>query len=212
MTVPVSRGPLVVFDLGGVLVRICDDLAHGCRVAGVSPRGKPVARDPVRLRSITDAHQRGELAHHAFLEAVSGCLGGALDAAEMGRVHDAWILGEYEGVPELLDGLRHGGAVTACLSNTNASHWVQLRRMPFFGRLDHRHASHELGLVKPDPRIFHEFERRTGRSGSDIVYFDDLHENVLAATAAGWRAHRIDPQVQTVPQIRGVLQARGIAA
>jgi FMN phosphatase YigB (HAD superfamily) len=204
--------PLVAFDLGGVLVRICGDMAHGCRVAGVTPRAEPVPVDPGRMRELTDAHQRGELDHADFLRGVSQCLGGSLDVDEVGRVHDAWILGEYEGVSDLLQGLRARGAATACLSNTNASHWVQLHRMAFFGGLDHRHASHELGLVKPDPRIFQAFERRIGRSGADIVYFDDLEENVQAAAHAGWQAHRVDPRIQTVPQIRAVLRAQGILA
>lgn len=212
MTDSKARGPLVAFDLGGVLVRICSDLSHGCRMAGVVPRGVPTPNDPAEVRALTDAHQRGELAHRDFLAGMSRCIGGALDADEFARVHDAWILGEYEGVASLLDGLRNRGAATACLSNTNASHWVQLHRMPFFAALDHRHASHELGLVKPDPRIYLEFERRVGRSGSDIVYFDDLPENVEAAASAGWRAHRVDPTRETVPQIRQALRRQGVHA
>lgn len=212
MSATSGAGPLVAFDLGGVLVRICSDMAHGCRVAGVTPRAELVPVDPGRMRELTDAHQRGELDHADFLQGVSRCLGGTLDPGEVGRVHDAWILGEYEGVPDLLRSLKARGATTACLSNTNASHWVQLRRMPFFASLDHRHASHELGLVKPDPRIFQAFEHRIGRSGADIVYFDDLADNVRAAVDAGWQAHRVDPHAQTVPQIHAVLRARGILA
>lgn len=212
MSVAADRGPLVAFDLGGVLVRICADWAQGCRAAGVAPRGEPSIRDPDRVRSLVAAHQRGELEHSAFLEGMSRCLGGTLDPIEVGRVHDAWILGAYDGVGAFLAQLRVAGLCTACLSNTNASHWRRLHGMDFFAGLDHRHASHELGLEKPDPRIYREFERRTGWSGADIIYFDDLQENVDAAVRAGWRAHRIDPAIETVPQIRGHLGDWGIRA
>lgn len=212
MSGSVAGDVLVAFDLGGVLVRLCTDLAHACRVAGVRPRGEPVVRDPAALRSLTGAHQRGELPHQAFLEGMSRCLGGVLDASEVGRLHDAWILGEYEGVGELLDELRSTGTVTACLSNTNAAHWAMRDRMGCLRRLDHPLASHELGMEKPDPRIYRALELRTGREGSRIVYFDDLQENVDGAAKVGWLAHRIDPSVETVPQIRAVLRSRGVLA
>jgi len=212
VSVPAARGPLIAFDLGGVLVRICADWVQGCHAAGVRPRGEPAIRDQAQVRSLVAAHQRGELEHAAFLEGMSRCLGGSLDPVEVGRVHDAWILGEYQGVSACLRQLRSVGLVTACLSNTNAVHWRQLHGMDFFAGLDHRHASHELGLEKPDPRIYRAFEQRTGWSGQDIIYFDDLHENVEAAIRAGWRAHRIEPASETVPQIRSHLYAWGIRA
>jgi FMN phosphatase YigB (HAD superfamily) len=68
--------------------------------------------------------------------------------------------------------------------------------------LQHRHASHLLGFAKPDIRIYRAFESATGHSGADILFFDDLKDNVRAARSAGWRAERIDPDNETVPQLR----------
>ena len=203
---------LVAFDLGGVLVRICKDWHEGCAVAGVAPRGIPQPQDPARLRELVSVHQRGSMDHADFCSAVSTCLGSALSAEQVAAVHDAWILGEYPGVTELLRELGRHGHRTACLSNTNAPHWRTLERMPFFAALGHTHASHLMGLGKPDPAIFRAFEIAVGASGDRIAYFDDLGENCRAAESAGWLVRQIDPTRDTVPQIRQALQSWGLLA
>lgn len=206
-----SRPALVAFDLGGVLVRICRDWAEGCRAAGLQPTADP-PMDGARLRELVSRHQRGEMEHPDFCESLARCAGPSLDAAAVAAVHHAWILGEYDGVTPLLDRLRQAGHATACLSNTNGPHWERLRAMPFFQRLQHRHASHLMGLEKPDPRIFRAFEAAVGVAGPAIAYFDDLPDNCAAARAAGWRVHQVDPRRETVPQIRDALQVWGLSA
>lgn len=203
-------GHLVVFDLGGVLVRICRDWHEGCAVAGVKPRRVLESSDSARMRELVSGHQRGRIAHEVFCAGMSECLGGSLDAGEIAAVHDAWILGEYDGVSDLLAHLVAAGHGTGCLSNTNAPHWGALERMRFFGHLHHAHASHLLGMEKPDPEIFRAFERATGFAGRRIAYFDDLPENCRAAEASGWRVRQVDPGRETVPQIRESLRSWGL--
>ena len=203
-----TRGDaLVAFDLGGVLVRICQSWHEGCDAAGLPRTPDPGASDPARVRELVSLHQRGELPHATFCEGLSRCVGSALPPHHVAAVHDAWILGEYAGVTGMLADLQRAGLRTACLSNTNAVHWRQMEPMPFFARLDHPHASHLMRLVKPDARIFTAFERAVGRVGEQIAYFDDLPENCAAARDAGWRVRQIDPLRETVPQIQEALRA-----
>lgn len=205
-------GALVAFDLGGVLVRICRSWHEGCDAAGRPRTADPVATDRSAFMRLVSRHQRGELEHDDFLDAVGALAGGGLDRAHAAAVHDAWILGEYDGVPGLLQEIAGAGHETACLSNTNAPHWTTLERMPFFGHLRHRHASHLMRLEKPDPRIFEAFERAVGRRGAEIAYFDDLADNCAAARAAGWRVRQVDPLQETVPQMRAALAGWGLLA
>ena len=205
-------GALVAFDLGGVLVRICRSWHEGCDAAALPRTPDPLAADRAAFQRLVSSHQRAELEHDAFLDAIVTLAGEGLDRAHAAAVHDAWILGEYDGVPDLLRQIASAGHDTACLSNTNAPHWATLERMPFFGHLRHRHASHLMRLEKPDPRIFEAFERAVGRRGAAIAYFDDLPENCAAARAAGWRVQQIDPTRETVPQIRAALAAWGLLA
>ncbi|MDF1566169.1 MAG: HAD-IA family hydrolase [Deltaproteobacteria bacterium] len=202
---------LICFDLGGVLLRICRSWAEGCEAAGVEPREhriEPLEQE--RFGELVDRFQRDELGVEAFHGALSELLGGVWSPPEVARIDRAWIRGPYLGTRELVEALRGAGHTTACLSNTSRSHWERLLADPAVAALDHQHASHLLGLVKPDPRIYEAFEADVGLPGEEIVFFDDLPANVDAALARGWDAVRIDHRHETVPQMRAALHERGL--
>ena len=134
-------------------------------------------------------------------------------------MHEAWIIEEYPGVSELIDHLHAAGISTGVLSNTNASHWAQMQptpgpmggivppKFPTPAMPMHKHASHLLGLAKPDAAIYYEFVRRTGFAPGAIVFFDDLPDNVEAARKAGWNAHVVDHAGDTAAEMRSLLHA-----
>ena len=74
----------------------------------------------------------------------------------------------------------------------------------------HAHASHLLGVAKPDPRIFTAFGNATGFPPSSILFFDDRKENVLGAGRAGWHARQIDHAGDTASQLLRHLGSFGI--
>ena len=205
-----ARDRVVCFDLGGVIVRICRTFEEGLAAAGVPARHEgPDWLDAAAFRAAEAAYQTGELDDAAYYAAASAATGRRYDISEIRRVHHHWIRGPYPGVRELLVELAASGMVTAALSNTNAAHWRQLEVCDAFRAIRHRHASHLIGLAKPDPAIFAWFERALGVPGECILYFDDLEPNVAAAAARGWSAHRIDHRGDTAAQIRQVLAASG---
>lgn len=207
-----SRPPLVVFDLGGVVVRICRSWGEGCRAAGVAHRAEADARlSGPAVRTLVDLHQRGRLACGSFFREVAAA-SGTHSPGEVERVHRAWILGDYPGVADAIDRIHGAGLATACLSNTNATHWEQLRASPAFMRIGVRHASHVLGLAKPDAAIYRAFERQAGVPAASLVLFDDLPENVAAARACGWTAFGIDHAGDTAGQVIGALRSMGVDA
>lgn len=204
---------VVCFDLGGVVIRICRSFREGCKAAGVSaPADLDGSIDRHALAELVNRHQAGTLENAAFHDEMSELLGRRLSPDELRRVHDAWILGEYDGVDEVIESIHSAGLETACLSNTNDAHWRSMHGLRTFDSIQHRHASHLLGVCKPDPEIFRAFEARTGFEADSIVYFDDLIENVMAAGAAGWRAELIDPERPTAPQIRKALARHGVVS
>jgi glucose-1-phosphatase len=129
---------------------------------------------------------------------------------------------------------------TALLSNTNPHHWsrrheagsghasrgdgssvdalavhaerAQARRphFPTAGTLRHQHASHLLGVAKPDARIYEEFARRVGRRPEEILFFDDLPDNIATARSLGWDAVQVDHTGDTAAQISAELARRSI--
>jgi FMN phosphatase YigB (HAD superfamily) len=81
---------------------------------------------------------------------------------------------------------------------------------PSLHRVRHRFASHLLGARKPDRAVFERVEAATGRAGRDVLFFDDLEENVAAARAAGWRAALVDPLGDPAALALEVLSREGV--
>jgi epoxide hydrolase-like predicted phosphatase len=208
----VSAPRIAVFDLGGVVVRICRTWEEGCRAAGIAPRAlRAPAEAAPEIDALVRAHQRGEHAAGHHYERLAAIVGGH-SADEVGRIHASWILGDYPGMAAAIDRIHAAGADTACLSNTNAAHWEQLAGSEAFRRIRRPFASHLMGLVKPDAAIYRAFERAAGAVPGDIVFFDDLAENVDAARACGWDAVLVDHGGDTAAQVLAALRARGVPA
>jgi HAD superfamily hydrolase (TIGR01509 family) len=75
------------------------------------------------------------------------------------------------------------------ISNTNKLHFDFLRdRFPFFGFFKGFVLSHEVGAMKPDPRIFREALARAGSKASESLFVDDQLVNVEAARELGIEA------------------------
>jgi FMN phosphatase YigB (HAD superfamily) len=207
----VNDAPLVCFDLGGVLVRICRDWAEGCVAADVPVRPFEAGPDHHAARhELVMSLQRGELDGPDFHRGMSELFDGLWSADEIARVDAAWLLGEYPGTADLIHELHAADIETACLSNTSHDHWGPLLAYANVGALRHQHASHLLGLVKPDEAIYRRFESLVDRRPDDIVFFDDLPENVEAAGRFGGDAVRIDHTGDTAAQIRAALAERGV--
>jgi putative hydrolase of the HAD superfamily len=210
---------IVVFDLGGVLVRLADGFEGACAVAGVAYRGWPDDPESRRARRATvDRHERGEIETAEYCRELARLSGDAYTPEELARVHDAWIVAEHDGVADLLDDLDRARVETGVLSNTNEAHWERqmfppvgaATRFPTLARILHPHASHLLGARKPEPAVFARFEAATGRRGAEVLFFDDLPANVEGARAFGWAAALVGPGGSPVPEMRAVLAAFGV--
>jgi putative hydrolase of the HAD superfamily len=206
---------LIVFDLGRVLVRICDSWDHACAVARLPVKLPP--RDAslnAALRESTALMETGRIDTAEFCRRVARVFG--VEPGDVRSILDCYLIGTYPGVTELLDELVAAGYVAACLSNTQTEHWNQMRdpsnraALPM-DRLRHHFASHLLGLRKPDDAIYARVERDTGYAGPQVLFFDDMLENVEAARRRGWRAHQIlRDRDEPVAQVREHLAEHGV--
>ncbi|MDZ4829446.1 MAG: HAD-IA family hydrolase [Phycisphaerae bacterium] len=202
---------VVCFDLGGVVVRICRTFEEAVLAARVPLRpGFDDFRRRVRAKAAMDAHQLGQLDSREFHIAMSEAFGGLYSAAEFALIHAAITRDEYDGITTTIRTLGELGLVTACLSNTNELHWNVLVDMPALRSLHHRFASHLWGLAKPDAAIYRRFERELGVGAQEILFFDDLRENIEAARSLGWDAVLIDHAASTAEQVECAALARGL--
>ena len=213
---------IVVFDLGGVLVRIVRSWGEAHAAAGLAPHPivESAAFNAARAE-LAHAHQVGAMAPAAYFHAVAAASEGAYSAGDVEAILEAWQSVEYPGVDEVVSEIEQAGRATGALSNTNPVHWASLRpgaseisggapRFPTVARLEHAHASHLLRLAKPDPAIYRAFERESQFGAGDVLFFDDLEENVTVARSVGWRAEVIDHSGDTAAQLRGHLGRYGV--
>jgi putative hydrolase of the HAD superfamily len=211
-------GVIVVFDLGGVVVRICRSWLQAARLAGLPEHPRVMEADMLEARkAIVKRYEVSALTDEEYFAAMSSAMQGLYSPDDCRHIHDIWITGEYPGIARLITDLHAQSIATGVLSNTNAWHWRQMTsgphgaaKFPTPAMVQHLHASHLLRLVKPDPAIWQAFQATTGFDASSIIYFDDLPENVTAANAAGWDALPIDHDADTAAQIRLHLRARGL--
>jgi putative hydrolase of the HAD superfamily len=215
---------IVCFDLGGVLVRICRSWDEAYQAAGLDLREQPSgARVLARRRELVDLHGTGRITIHEWAAELSTLLGGVYSPEELKRAHHALCREEHSGALELVNDLHAVGIVTACLSNTSHTHWMRFMHCegdrplegppeyPAVFRLMRPFASHLLGLAKPDPAIYARFETETGAVPHEILFFDDLAENVTAARQRGWNAEQVQPShLEAVSRMREHLRVRGV--
>jgi FMN phosphatase YigB (HAD superfamily) len=219
-----ARERVVCFDLGGVLVRLVGSWAEGCSRAGLPSRNPEwMAAEAFRTlrREAVDRYQAGLIDCSSYYAELARASEGRYTTAELEAIHRAWTLEHYPGALELVRALNATAHVTtACLSNTNHAHWVRLAgddgrgEYPAVAELRHRLASHLLGCLEPQARIYElahaKFSEQAEISAADIFFFDDLAENVAAGRAAGWSAFQVDPSGDTVAQMRRILADAGI--
>lgn len=209
---------LVVLDLGRVLLRIADDWAHAYDLAGLSHLTPPDGdiSSAERRGHNTEAErlfagfETGKTPTSDYLRVFAADLG--VTEQQASDLIDAWLIEPFERAEWLIDELSRRAVMTACLSNTNAHHWRLLtdrdhRSYVSLDRLDHIFASQLIGHAKPGGAAYEHVERATGVAPANILFFDDLPENIEGARQRGWhgvvieRGKDADPIRQVVDEL-----------
>ncbi|HEV2294825.1 MAG TPA: hypothetical protein VGR35_13300 [Tepidisphaeraceae bacterium] len=94
---------LVIFDLGRVLIQLCDDWRHACEVAGVTvPENCPQlsAEEEARMAEMTARYDSGRIQLAEYARAV--CAFRGLRPDDLARMNRAYLRSPYPGVFELV--------------------------------------------------------------------------------------------------------------
>ena len=177
---------IVAFDLGKVLV----DFDYHIAVSRIAARSK-LPPDGIKTflgqsHAIID-YECGRLTREQFYEQARKATGFRGTMEEFGEFF-ADIFTAIPPMIEIHDGLRRRGIPTYIFSNTNDLAVEHIRqKFPFFRNFDGYIYSYEVGVMKPEAKIYEVLEKLAGRRGADVVYLDDRPENVAAGAARGWR-------------------------
>jgi putative hydrolase of the HAD superfamily len=181
----------VVLDVGGVLEVIDDRVFPGpwCERHGVARELLDAAfvlpRDPV-VGDMTEA----EIAAHLRREL-------ALDDAQLAELIEdqwRWYVGSLdESLHAWFSTVRDRGLKAGILSNSGPGAREREACWAFDDLADVLIYSHEVGMKKPDPRIYQHTSDQLGVEPTEIAFLDDWLPAVEAARAAGWHAvHHLD--------------------
>ncbi|MDO5048350.1 MAG: HAD family phosphatase [Actinomycetaceae bacterium] len=98
----------------------------------------------------------------------------------------ATLRGPVPGMLELIEDLHAMSVPTAVLSNwPHQLFGHALAHLPVIDKLGPRIVSGEVGLAKPDRRIFERLLQLIDKSPKEVVFIDDNVDNVEAASALG---------------------------
>jgi len=200
---------LVLFDLGGVLVRIRTQWRHCLAAAGLESCHGPEWDPSLSQFAPFAAFQRGDARADEVFAALAEFLG-IETAADAERASAAILHEPYPGGLGLVDELHRKGIETGVLSNTNAPHWQEMLhsgRFPAVSATRHRFASQELRLEKPQPEIYRHVQAAVGLQAREMLFFDDVAANVEGAHAEGWQAILVPPTDDPVAFMTAELHA-----
>lgn len=186
----------IFIDFGGVLYEInvrrtIDAMAAFSALDAEALAG--MAND-----SIFSEYERGEIGTSQFrsrakelfrLECTDGSFEGKFEAA-----WNSTLVAKYSDAEENVLKLKQFGRIFL-LSNTNDLHLSKFRPecARLFSLFDGLFFSHELGLAKPDPRIYEHVLHQTASPAHQSIFIDDIAANVSAAEACGIRSFLVGP-------------------
>ncbi len=196
----------VVFDFDGVL-RHHDSIHEAEAAQAVHLRPGQLASIAFQ-RDLLSQMVEGGLRRADWIRAVGdqvGAADGVIDRRAAVDVVARWLADWGWVDPEmvaLVDELRTNGHRVALLTNGTDTIEAELAHHRLGGRFDPVFNSWNLGMAKPDPRIFVHVTEELGLDPNEVAFFDDSLPNVTAAQGVGWRAHRFDSSVTTRRMLR----------
>jgi putative hydrolase of the HAD superfamily len=195
-----------VFDLGGTVLEMrYDVLADIARRHGAAPpadwvaRGERAAR--ARVHQVMAEGGSNDATWRAMFHALllvagvppQGLAGAFDDAAAYHRAHHLWSR-VLPGMDDAVRGLAARGYRVAALSNSDGRAERVLADVGLLDAFEFVIDSQDVGLEKPDPRIFALASTRLGIAPSACAYVGDLTPvDVFGARAAGFAPVLFDP-------------------
>ena len=177
---------LAIFDLGQVCFRTHLERCYleWEDMAGIRPGS--VSRD-FPLDDQYEDYERGTMSGRSYGEYFCMLNELSLDFEEW---KEGWnsMFGEIiEPSRKTIKLMQQAGVTVVALSNTNATHvesWKG-RYDELIESFDHLYLSNEIGMRKPEPRVFEHVLSSHDVGASQAIYFDDKQENIRTAERLG---------------------------
>ncbi|GAB4580713.1 MAG: HAD family phosphatase [Anaerolineales bacterium] len=198
----------ILFDLGGVLIRT-EDRRPRTMLADAFGMTYTDLEKIVFGGESGDAAQQGLISAEQHWENVRVALN--LRPDEVDAVKTAFFGGDALD-RELLDYIRalRPRYTVAALSNAlSDARPSLLNKWKIGDAFDHLFISAEMGMMKPDPRIYHTVLHHLGLSPAETVFVDDFAHNIQAAQTVGMKTVWFRNREQTIEELEQQLRHEG---
>lgn len=193
----------LILDIGGVFYRGWPDEAFWDRWTARTGLTKMVIVDVLSSSPEHRAAQVGKMTADAAFAAAGARLG--LEGSVMRALaEDAYLSDFNHGIAAAVKRLRAAGVPVSALTNMLSTEAQIMARPEFEGVFDHVVSSHDVGLAKPDPAIFHAALDRLGAAAADAVFVDDLIGHVEAARSLGLTGVHFQTTEQALAELASI--------
>jgi putative hydrolase of the HAD superfamily len=177
---------LYIFDLGNVIVDIDFNRVLGAW-SDFSRVPLATLKQNFVMGEVFHQHERGEISDEAFAEKLCHEMALPLSYEQFSHGWQAVFVALRPEVIAIMQALRDQGHRVVVLSNTNRLHttfwpdeYPEIR-----AAADKIYLSQEMGMRKPEARIYQAVLQEEGFSASDAVFFDDNVDNIEGANQLG---------------------------
>jgi epoxide hydrolase-like predicted phosphatase len=196
----------VISDLGKVILFFDNDIFFK-KIAEYSPFSKE------EIAALTSAHfklveyfDKGKMTPEEFYRRVTKTFKAKIDYENFYSIYNE-VFSPNPPVLELMKKLKRNYRMLL-LSNTDVMRFGFIKKkFPEILIFDEYILSYEVGLMKPDLRIYQKALKKAGAEARECVFIDDINKNVEAAIKLG--IHGIQMQPET--DLEAVLQDMGLS-
>ncbi|ASV57590.1 Alpha-D-glucose-1-phosphate phosphatase YihX [compost metagenome] len=177
---------LYIFDLGNVIVDIDFNRVLGAW-SDFSRVPLATLKQNFTMGEAFHQHERGEISDEAFAEAMCHEMDLPLSYEQFAHGWQAVFVALRPEVIDTMNKLREQGHRVVVLSNTNRLHttfWPG-EYPQIHDSADKIYLSQEMGMRKPEARIYQAVLQAEGFSAADTVFFDDNADNIEGANQLG---------------------------
>jgi len=177
---------LYIFDLGNVIVDIDFNRVLGAW-SNFSRVPLATLKQSFTMGEAFHQHERGEISDEVFAEKLCHEMALPRSYEQFSHGWQAVFVGIRPEVIAIMHKLREQGHRVVILSNTNRLHttfWPE-EYPEVKAAADKIYLSQEMGMRKPEARIYQAVLQAEGFSAADAVFFDDNVDNIEGANQAG---------------------------
>ena len=176
---------MILFDVGNVLVELAD--ANLIRDLSSKDFSDSYFWETwPKIQGVID-FESGKTDAEAFAASVIDFYDLKISVDEFIDVFKSGAKQKYRGVDELLTRLSNSYEI-ACLTNTNPIHWPKIGDEFGLGRFFRKsYVSYELGLLKPDAKLFAHVLNDTGFEADQVLFVEDNIAHIQSAASLGFQ-------------------------